>query len=95
MRITIKTLKFDAGEKLTAFVEKKVARLEKFCEGKTDEIAVTLENHKEGKSAKLQIALSGNTLVIERKADTFENAITTCADAMKERLTRTKEKNEA
>lgn len=88
--ITIKTLKFDAGEKLTAFVEKKVSRLEKFCEGKTDEIIVTLENLKEGKSAKLQISIPGDSLLIERKADTFENAITACVDAMKERITRNK-----
>lgn len=94
--ITIKTLKFDAGEKLTAFVEKKVSRLEKFCEGKTDEIIVTLENFKEGKGAKLQISIPGNSLVIERKADTFENAITACVDAMKERVTRNKkEKKDA
>lgn len=91
MQITIKTLKFDAGEKLTAFVEKKIARLEKFCEGKTDEISVTLENHKEGKSCKIQIQIPGDTLVADITADTFENAVTACADKMKERIARTKE----
>lgn len=92
--ITIKTLKFDAGEKLTAFVEKKVARLEKFCDGKADEIIVTLENLKEGKSVKIQIP--GSPLMAVRVADTFENAITACVDTMKESATRLKEKaNEA
>ncbi len=90
----IKTLKFDAGEKLIAFVEKKVARLEKFCEGKADEIIVTLENLKEGKSVKIQIPVSGSPMLIARTADTFENAVTACVDIMKENLTRNKEKGE-
>ena len=93
--ITIKTLKFDAGEKLSAFVEKKVSRLEKFCEGKTDKILVSLENLKEGKSAKIQIAMPGDSLVIERKADTFENAVTASVDAMKERIFRSKDRKDA
>lgn len=92
MDIKIKTLKFDAGEKLTAFVEKKVARLEKFFEGASDAAEVTLENLKEGKKAKIKIHIPGEELLIERTADTFENAITGCVDAMKEKLTRAKEK---
>ena len=92
MEIKLKTLKFDAGEKLTAFVEKKVARLERFCESAAEVAEVTLENLKEGKKAKIQINIPGDTLIIERIADTFENAITGCVDAMKEKITRTKEK---
>jgi len=91
MEINLKTLKFDAGEKLTAFVEKKVSRLEKFFEG-VAKAEVTLENLKEGKTAKIQIRVPGDELVIERTSDTFENAITACVDAMKEKLTRAREK---
>lgn len=92
MEIKLKALKFDAGEKLTAFVEKKVARLAKFVDGVADEAEVSLEDIKEGKKAKIQIRIPGDNLIIERVADTFENAITECVDAMKEKLTRTKEK---
>lgn len=92
MDINLKSLKFDAGEKLVAFVEKKVARLEKFCEGVSEAADVTLENLKEGKKAKIKIHIPGDELIIERTADTFENAITECVDAMKEKLTRAKEK---
>ena len=35
MEIKFKALKFEAGEQLTAFVEKKVSRLSRFCEGLT------------------------------------------------------------
>ena len=97
MEIKLKTLKFDAGEKLVAFVEKKVSRLERFfLEGVEPSAEVALEEVKEGKKAKIQIHLPGDELIIERIADTFENAITGAVDAMKEKLTRAKEKrNEA
>lgn len=93
MEIKLKTLKFDAGEKLVQFVDKKVARLEKFFDGAAQTAEVTLENLKEGKKAKIQIHIPGDELVIERIADTFENSITGCVDAMKEKLTRAKEKS--
>lgn len=92
MEIKLKSLKFDAGEKLTAFVKKKVSRLSKFFDGVADEAEVSLEDTKDGKKARIQIRIPGDTLIIERVADTFENAVTGCVDAMKEKLTRTKEK---
>lgn len=92
MEIKLKSLKFDAGEKLTAFVEKKVSRLAKFFDGVAQEADVSLEDIKEGKKAKIQIHIPGDDLIIERVADTFENAVTECVDAMKEKLTRAKER---
>ena len=93
MEIKIKALKFEAGEQLTAFVEKKVSRLSRFCEDLAEEIEVALEDHlKQGKLAKIQIRVPGEALIIEREADTFENAVTEAVDAMKEKLTRVKEK---
>ncbi|MCQ2182213.1 MAG: ribosome-associated translation inhibitor RaiA [Bacteroidales bacterium] len=92
MEIKIKALKFDVDEKLAAFVEKKVVRLEKFFEGVANQAEVSLEDLKEGKKAKIQIHVPGDELIIERVADTFQNAITECVDAMKEKLTRAKEK---
>lgn len=88
MEIRIKTLKFDADKKLIEFVEKKVNRLSKFLAGSDADAEVTLTLDKDGKGAKIKIA----DLIIERTADTFENAITACEDAMKEKLTREKEK---
>ncbi len=92
MEIKLRSLKFNAGEKLTAFVEKKVSRLAKFFDGVAQEAEVVLEDTKEGKKAKIQIHVPGDDLIIARVSDTFENAITECADAMKEKLTRAKEK---
>lgn len=92
MEIRIKSLKFDASEKLNAFVEKKVGRLEKFFAGAEAAAEVTLTLEKDGKAAKIQIHVPGEELIIERSSDTFENAITAAVDAMKEKLTRAKEK---
>ena len=95
MEIRIKSLKFDADKKLIAFVEKKVERLSKFFAGVEADADVTLSLEKDGKGAKIQIPGIGGGLIIERTADTFENAITACVDAMKEKLTREKEKKQA
>ena len=94
MEIRIKSLKFDADKKLIAFVEKKVSRLSKFFAGVDANADITLALDKDGKSAKIQIPEIGGGLIIERTSDSFENAITACVDAMKERLTREKEKKQ-
>ena len=93
MEIKIKSLKFDADQKLVAFVEKKVSKLERFYEGvESVEVALSLLQEPDNKNAKIQIHVPGQDLVIEKNAKTFEDAITECADAMKEKLTRYKEK---
>ena len=93
MEIKVKAIKCEVSEKLAEFVDKKVSKIGKFFEGAAQLAEVTLEDlAKEGKKAKIQIHVPGDDLVIEKVADTFENAITECADVMKEKLTRAKEK---
>lgn len=93
MEIKIKSLKFDADQKLVAFVEKKVSKLEKFYEGlETVDVTMSLLKEPDNKNVKIQLHIPGQELVIERNAKSFEDAVTECADAMKEKLTRAKEK---
>jgi len=93
MEIKIKSLKFDADQKLVAFVEKKVSKLEKFCEGlESVDVILSLLQEPDNKNAKIQIHVPGQEIIVEKNARTFEDAITECADATKERLTRYKEK---
>lgn len=93
MDITIKSLKFDADAKLIAFIEKKVARLQKFHGGQTDiEVILSLIKDPENKAVKIKLNTPGETHIIERNASTFEDAVTACVDIMKEKLTRSKEK---
>ncbi|MBO4446504.1 MAG: ribosome-associated translation inhibitor RaiA [Bacteroidales bacterium] len=93
MEIKIKSLKFDADSKLIAYVEKKVGKIEKFFDNTGDaEVTLSLLNEPDGKQAKILVHVPGEDLIVERSAKTFEDAITQAADAMKERLTRNKEK---
>lgn len=93
MDIRVKSLKFDADQKLLDFVEKKVGKLEKFDEQITSvEVALSLLEKPENKSVKLQVHVPGGDLIVEKTAPTFESAINDAADAMKEKLVRAKEK---
>lgn len=94
MEINLKTLKFDPDQKLVDYVDKKVSKLDKFFKGHADKADVTLSllQEPDNKQAQIQIHVPGQDLIIERQAHSFEQAITDCVDAMKEKLIRTKEK---
>lgn len=97
MEIKIHSLKFDADQKLIDFVEKKVSKLSKFHDGAEEaEVTMTLIQQPENKNVMLRIHVPGEDMIIERNAKSFEEAVNDCVDAMKEKLTRAKEKrNEA
>ena len=91
--INIKSLKFDADEKLLDFTEKKVGKVEKFFDNLGDiEVTLSLLPDAENKCVKLQTHMPGEDIVIERQAHSFEEAVTDAADALKERIVRSKEK---
>ena len=91
--INVKSLKFDADEKLLAFVEKKVGKVEKFFDNLGDiDVTLSLSPEPENKVVRLQTRVPGEDLVIERNAKTFEEAVTEAADAMKEKIVRAKER---
>ena len=93
MEIKIKSLKFDADQKLLDYVEKKVSKLEKFFDGvESVEVTLSLLQEPDNKDVKVQVHVPGDDLVIERNARTFEEAVTAAADAMKEKIVRTKER---
>lgn len=91
--INIKSLKFDADEKLLELIEKKVGKVEKFFDNLSDiDVTLSLLPDAENKSVKLQTHIPGEDLIVERHARTFEEALTDAADALKERVIRAKEK---
>ena len=91
--INVKSLKFDADEKLLDFIDKKVGKVEKFFDNMGDiDVTLSLLPDAENKSVKLQTRMPGEDLVIERHARTFEEAVTDAADALKEKIVRVKEK---
>ena len=91
--INVKSLKFDADEKLLEHIEKKVGKVEKFFDNLGDiDVTLSLLPDAENKSVKLQTRFPGEDMVIERHARTFEEAVTDAADALKEKIVRAKEK---
>ncbi len=95
MEIKIQSIHFDATEKLQAFVEKKVAKLEKTYED-IQKVEVQLKVVKPAtvlnKEVQLSVAVPGTTLFVEKVCDTFEESVDQTVDAMKVQLTKFKEK---
>jgi len=93
MEIRVQSLKFDADQKLLAYVDKKVSKLAKFFDGvDVTDVTLSLLQEPDNKSVKIQTHIPGEELIIERNAKTFEEAVTDAVDAMKEKIVRIKEK---
>lgn len=95
MEIKIQSIHFDATEKLQAFAEKKIAKLEKSYEDiKKAEVLLKVVKPATvlNKEVSLTVNVPGNTLFVEKTCDTFEEGIDLCVDAMKVQLTKIKEK---
>ena len=93
MEIRVQSIKFNADQKLLDFVEKKFSRLEKFYDAVTSvDVALSLLPEHENKNVKVQVSIPGSTIVVEKNAKTFEDAVVDCADILKEKLVKVKEK---
>ena len=93
MEIRIQSLKFNADQKLLDFIEKKFSRIEKFYDAITGvDVALSLLPDHENKNVKVQVNIPGSTIVVEKNAKTFEDAVVDCADIIKEKLVKAKEK---
>ena len=93
MEIRIQSLKFNADQKLLDFIEKKFSRIEKFYDAITGvDVALSLLPDHENKNVKVQVNIPGSTIVVEKNAKTFEDAVVDCADILKEKLVKVTEK---
>ena len=95
MEIKIKSIHFDTTEKLQAFIEKKVAKLEKSFED-IQKVEVQLKVEKpataDNKTVSLSVSVPGKTLFVEKTSDTFEESTDLCVDSMRNQLQKFKEK---
>lgn len=95
MEIRIKSIHFDATEKLQEFINKKVEKLQKSYEDiQKGEVQLKVEKPAAAlnKTTSLTVTAPGNTLFVEKTCDTFEEGVDLCLDAMKVQLTKFKEK---
>lgn len=93
MEIRIQSVKFDADEKLLAFVNKKVEKLEKFFDGFLQaEVTLSLLPDNLNKEVKMRLQVPGEDIYVSRNAMTFEDAVVDCVDILKGQLVKMKEK---
>lgn len=90
MKITIQSVHFDATEKLEAYTEKKVGKLERFIEAETAEVVFQITKPQTANNKEVKINIGG--LHSEKVADTFEEAIDQCVDALKTQIEKKKNK---
>ena len=96
MEIKIQSINFDATEKLQAFIDKKVAKLEKTFED-IQKVEVQLKVVKPAtalnKEASLTVSVpSAAPLFVKKACDSCEESVDQCVDSMKVQLTKLKEK---
>lgn len=95
MELKIQSIHFDATEKLQAFIEKKIAKLEKNYED-IQKVEVQLKVVKPAtalnKEASITVSVPGQKLFVVKTCDTFEEGIDEAVDSMKVQLTKFKEK---
>jgi putative sigma-54 modulation protein len=94
--IQIQSLHFDASETLKEFIQKKVSKLGKY----SDEIIsadvilkVTKPETSNNKDASIKIIVKNDELYANKIAESFEEAIDLCTEAIEKQLIKYKEKS--
>jgi putative sigma-54 modulation protein len=96
MNIQLNTVHFTADQKLTDFVNKKVAKLDTYFEGIIGAeiiLKVVKPETANNKVAEIKLSIPNyDYLFSEKQADSFEEAIDTAVEAIRRQLTKVKEK---
>ena len=95
METRIQSVHFDATQQLLEFVEKKVAKLEKLCEGATV-LDVNMKLIKPetamNKVVALRLSTGNGELFAAKTSDTFEDALLGAIDAIKVQIEKNRNK---
>lgn len=94
MEIKIQSIHFNATEKLQAFIEKKVGKLSKSCEGANAEVYLKVVKPETAmnKEVKVHLDVQGTKLLVEKVCDTFEEGVDQCVEALQRQIEKYKEK---
>ena len=89
MEVRIQAIHFDASEKLQNFIQKKTAKLEKYCDN-INKVEVSLKVVKpesaNNKEASVKVAAMNGEFFAEKVSDTFEESVDVCVDALSKQL---------
>ena len=96
MEIKIQAIHFDATEKLTQFIEKKAAKLQKTCDKITKAefiLKVMKPETAMNKETAINLSLSGKELRAAKVCDTFEEGVDLCVDSLLRQLEKYKDRH--
>ena len=85
MEIKIQTIHFEAGEKLQDYIQKRVSKLVRFCDGiKTAEVSLKVIKPETAmnKETSIRLVVPGSELFAQKVGDTFEETVDQCADTL-------------
>ena len=95
MDIKIQALHFDASEKLREFIQKKVIKLEKYSDDILSAdiiLKVVKPEASNNKDASIKLNVKNDELYANKTAESFEEAIDLCSEALEKQLIKYKEK---
>jgi len=95
MNVQIHSVRFDADQKLTDFVQQKLEKLTQFNEDIVNaEVYLRLDKDqdRENKISEIKLELAGGPLFARKQSKTFEEATDDAIDALKKQLTKHKQK---
>ncbi|HOG41656.1 MAG TPA: HPF/RaiA family ribosome-associated protein [Bacteroidales bacterium] len=93
MEIKVQSIKFDADQKLLDFIDNKVGKIAKYYEDIVrTEVNLSLLADPQNKNVKIIVYIPGTEIIVEKNADTFEEAIVDCVGVLKGALVSAKEK---
>ncbi len=98
MDIRIQSIHFDASEQLEAFIQKKVSKLQQYYDGiQAAEVILKVVKPEiaQNKSASIRLSIKSYDVFAEKVANSFEEAIDECTEALSKQLLKTKEKARA
>lgn len=94
MNLQIQSVKFDADSKLLAYIENKMAKLDRFEDSIVSaEVFLKLDHDMEAGNKVVTIVLDvkGAQLVAERRNRSFEESVDGCFEALKIQISKRKE----
>ncbi len=98
MNVQIQSVKFDAGQQLLDFIQKKMDRLDRFVDERAGDVEVTLrldpDSEKGNKVVIVSLHVPGSDIRVEERAFTFEEAVDNSMDVIKRQLEKAKAKFE-
>ena len=96
MNVQIQSVKFDAGQQLLDFIQKKMERLDRFVDDRAGDVEVTLrldpDSEKGNKVVIVSLHVPGGDIRVEERAFTFEEAVDNSMDIIKRQLEKAKAK---